>query len=373
MKKIFNKTHLSIATISLSLTACAAFENRMQPIDNYDYLDAEIVEKYQTGSFSHDEQRNNYDLPVLTSPQDEHGYEAPNIDIRPPEQLISVIDGVFLDSSENKKTKILVNALDVSDNTADKVWELLGDYLETNNVEFVSKNNPSKTLETKTFTQTTSHGASFSENVVVKESSYRLNVEEIGGRYGASFTVDALSYSEVNDGNKLPFTLSDKTKRNVELRFVNEFLVYVYQYNASLDQIDNDSQPLSIRLGFDDNNQTAWIADEKFLDTWARLPRLLTLLNFEQVEVDRNLGYMLLEYSEPSDSYWEENNLNKFDLDNGEYFIQLGELSDGTTSIVWLDENKKPLENSKVSEIYLSITEQVREALLLNNQQSQSL
>ena len=45
----------------------------------------------------------------------------------------------------------------------------------------------------------------------------------------------------------------------------------------------------------------------------------------------------------------------------------------GSTSISWLDEDKKPLPDQKVTEIYLSITEQVRNVLLLNDKQTKAL
>jgi len=373
MKKIFNKSHLTLAIIALSLTGCSAFDTRMQPLDDYDYLDGTLVDKYQTGRFSNEESRNSYALPSLTPAQEDNGYVAPNIDIRPPTQLISVIDGVFLDPAETSKSKVLFNALDTSDDMSRKIWDLLDAYLAENNVNFVFKDASLLQLETDVFTQKTSHGASFSKNVVVKESSYRFNVEQTSGRYGASFSVDALSYSENNDGELLPFNLSEKTKRNVELGFINDFLLYVYQQRVLQDEINAESVPLPIRLGFDENNQTAWIVDAKFSDTWIRLPRLTSLLGFETIETDQNLGYMLLQFSEPKKSYWSENNLNEFTLEEAEYFIQLGELNDGSTSILWLDKDKKPLESNKVSEIYLSITDKVRDVLLLKDNQSKPL
>ena len=57
-------------------------------------------------------------------------------------------------------------------------------------------------------------------------------------------------------------------------------------------------------------------------------------------------------------------------LYNGEYFVQLGEVNNGTTSIVWLDDDKKPLSDQQVSDMYISITDYVRGALLENDKQT---
>ena len=157
--------------ITFSLAGCAAFETRMQPLDDYDYLDATTVDKYHTDNHTNDESRNNYDLPELTSLQEENGYLSPNIDIRPPTQLLSVIDGIFLDPSETQKTKVLFNELDVSDNMSTKIWNLLDEYLDQFNVDFVSKNQSLLQLETTPFIQKIKLGSGLTSHTVVKESS----------------------------------------------------------------------------------------------------------------------------------------------------------------------------------------------------------
>jgi len=96
-------------------------------------------------------------------------------------------------------------------------------------------------------------------------------------------------------------------------------------------------------------------------------------MSFEMVQKDKNLGYFLLEFVEQDKAYWNKNNLNPITLASGEYFAQLGELSSGQTSLVWLDSDKKVLSDQEVTDLYLSITNKLRQVILNNEEKTNSL
>ncbi|MEI6897696.1 MAG: outer membrane protein assembly factor BamC [Psychromonas sp.] len=348
--------------VALSLSACVRFETRMQANGDFEYQKVTLTTPYQTGSFSNHEARNQYDLPPLTEQQKVLGMQGIDVDIRPPTQLLAVIDGVLVEHPETGGTKIWFNNVNQNDNIQDNIWSLTKSYLAENNVDIINQNN--QLIETGIFSEQSIFGGFFNENILLKESSYKLTLEEKQAGQGIAITVNALTYAETNDAKELNLILKGRTKQDVELHFINELLEYVYDKKESEKLDSAKTQSLAIKLGFDDNHQSAWIADNEFLDTWNKLPALLTLLNFSIVDFDKNLGYFLLDYSEPSESYWSENNLKPFELDSGEYFIQLGEVTGGTTSIAWLDEDKKPLSDQKITEIYFSITAHIRDAFL---------
>lgn len=354
--------------VALSLTGCVRFENRMNANGSFDYQKTELKSPYKAGDFTNAEARNNFDIPPLTEQQIAVGFQGIDVDVRPPTQLMAVIDGVLLEPTKDGKIKIWFNAFDQNDDMHNKVWQLLESYLAEHNVGIVSKDDTS--LQTGTFIEETIFGSLFDKNTVVRESTYNLSVEKELNGHSVAVIVDALSYSELNEGSELKLNLVGSTKQDIELRFVNDLLKYAYFVKETEQLAGADSKALSIKLGFDDNHQSAWIVENEFLDTWNKLPALFTLLNFEQVDNDKNLGYFLLKYSKPSDSYWVENNLQPFELKSAEYFVQLGEVTGGTTSIVWLDEDKKPLPDQKISDIYISITQYLRGALLENEKQT---
>lgn len=357
--------------VALSLSACARFDTRMQANGSFDYQQVELISPYQTGDFSTNEAREHYDIPALTEQQKIVGLQGSDVDVRPPTQLLAVIDGVLLESNKNGPTKILFNAFNHNEDMQSKVWGVITSYLAEKNIEIVHQD--AFQLQTGILSEQVIFGNYFNENNVLKKSSYKISLEKQPDGQSVVLIVDALSYAETNDEKKLVLKLEGRTKQSIELRFVNHLLEYAYFVNQSEKLAAADNHPLTIKLGFDDNHQSAWIADSEFLDTWRKLPALFTLLNFDIVDHDKNLGYFLLRYKKPDSDYWAENNLTPFDLNEAEYFIQLGEVTGGTTSIVWLDKDKKTLTTDKITKIYLSITGQVREALLEKEKQTKKL
>jgi len=374
MMKLFKSGRVTAGVIvALSLSACARFDARTQANGDFNYAQTPLGKNYQTGHFTQDEARDIYDIPALTEQQKRIGFSSSDVDIRPPTQLIPVIDGVVLERNNSDKTTILFNAFNHTENMKDKVWKILESYIAENNIDVAAKNITLGQIETGIFRQKNSYGNFLSGNDITKESSYRFTLTQSQGELNAALSVEALSYSEKNNDHAVKINLTARSKKSVELRLVNDLLNYAYQLKAASDLQVAGSQPLPIKLGYDDNNQLAWIVDANFLVTWNKLPDLLELLRFEQVESDRNLGYYLVKFKAPNAKYWPENNLNPFELDNAEYFIQLGELNSGSTSMTWLDADKKPLADKKVTEIYFSITDKIREVLLLNENQSKAL
>ena len=369
IKLIQQPRTLSYLVIAFALTGCVRFETRMQANGDFDYQKTQLVDKYQTGEFSNDEARSKFNIPTLTESQKEIGQLAKNVDIRPPTQLMPVIDGVLLETGESQSSKIWFNAFTQDDDINNKVWTLLVSYLAENKIEVASRNKNLSQLQTKVHQQETVYGGSLNESSVIRQSSYRFSLDKQDDGHSVALNVELLTYAESNDGKVLNFKLTDKNKQRIELRFINNLLEFAY--NEQQEKVLNglDKQPLPIKLGFDDNHQIAWIVENEFSDTWRKLPELLTLLHFEIIDADKNMGYFLLKFTTPDSDYWQENSLNSFKLVNAEYFIQLGELVGGETSILWLDEEKKSLSDAKVTEIYLSITEQVRQVLLQNEKQ----
>ena len=373
MIKLFKPSRITASVfVALSLTACARFDTRMQANGPFEYDRYTPHENYQSSGFTNDEARDVYATPVLTEQQKEIGLLSADVDVRPPTQLIPVIEGVVLEANNSGKTTILFNAFNQSENMKVKVWQILESYIAANNIDVVAKNTDRSQIKTALFSEKSSYGTLFSNNVL-RESSYRFTLKQAADGLSVALTVDVLSYSEKNDGNVLKVNLTERTKKSIELRFVNNLLKYAYDLKEKDALQQAGLQPLPIKLGFDDNNKMAWVVDANFLNTWVKFPDLLKLLRFEMVDADKNLGYFLVKFNAPNDSYWPENNLNPFELENAEYFIQLGELNSGSTSIIWLDENKTALADEKVSEIYFSITAKIRDVLLLNEVQSKSL
>jgi len=369
MKKTLSLTKVaSVIIVALSATSCARFDERAQAEGEFNYVDATLTNEYSSGSYTRDEQRDAYRIPVLTEQQKQFGLVGANVDIRPPTQLMTVIEGVSIDP-DAIKTKIWFNSFEQDEEMDQKVWDLLLKYLSVNNATSVQADRASLTIDTGPFIRFVDYG----RNEVREQAEYLLNIEKAADGRSASLTVEVKSYQLMNDDKIAKQVLAARTKHSIEINFINNLLAFGYAQNESSTLQNANEKPLPIKLGFDDNHQTAWIIDTEFINVWDKLPELLSTMSFESVQDDKSLGYFLVEFVPQTDSYWVENNLNPITLEAGEYFVQLGELSNGQTSIIWLDSDKKVLSDQQVTDLYLSITEKLRGVSLGNDVQTKSL
>lgn len=375
MIKLSKKITVILVGVSLlSLASCARFDNRMKADGDFEYQDATLVSNYKTGGFSNKEARNTFVLPTLTATQKKVGALSENVDIRPPTQLIPVLDGVFLDKGRSVAgvTKVLFHAQSANDDMTTKVWGLVKSYLAENKINVASENVTLKEMTTAVNTKKTEYSSFYSGNNVIKKSSYKISVKKGLDKSSAFLSVELLSYEEINNNTPLQFKMTDKSKKDIQLRFINNLLAYGYYEKEARDLKKQGSQPLAIKLGFDDNHQTSWIVNNSFEETWKKLPELLKILHFEVLGGDKNLGLYSVDYSVPGKSYWKENNLKPFELKWGYYYLQLGEIDKNTTSISWLDSDKKQVADQKVTDVYLSITDRVRSAIADKDKQTKS-
>jgi outer membrane protein assembly factor BamC len=354
--------------LTLSVTSCARFEKRAQAEDTFNYETSTLIDNYKTGDFTRDEQRDTHIIPDLSKQQNEFGLMGKDVDIRPPTQLMAVIEGVQLDP-DAIHTKIWFNAFDNDQQMDKKIWDLIIQYLS-------SKNATQMNVDLNTFTIDTGpiiRKAIYSSNEVNEEARYILEVAKATDGRSASLVVDVKSFKQMNNEFEVKQVLAARTKHSIEIDFINDLLQYAYIQKESEKIETTDEKPLPIKLGFDDNHQTAWIIDTNFTNVWNKLPQLLQTMSFEAVQNDKSLGYFLVKFVPQKEAYWAKNNLNPITLSSGEYFAQLGELDNGQTSLVWLDADKKILPDQDVTNLYLSITDKLRTVILNNDIQTKPL
>lgn len=361
----------SAIILTLTVTGCVRFDNRTQAEGEFDYQEVTLIDSYNSGDFTREEERRTYIIKPLTEQQVALGLQAEQVDIRPPSQLVPVLDGVLLDR-DLSQTKVWINAFKDNEQIEQKSWDLVLQYLTANNTTPISADRSALTIETGPVISQREYG-SWGKNIVRDEAEYNLTFEKGDDGRSMSLLVDVQSFKQLNDGVAVKQVLESRTKRGIEINFINDLLrfAFIKKESEALNSLDN--KPLPIKLGFDDNHQTAWIIDTDFLDAWRKLPDLLKLMSFDLVQEDKNLGYFLVEFKPQNTEYWIANNLNPINLEKAEYFVQLGELTGGETSLVWLDEDKKPLADEVVSDLYLSITDSIRSVILDKDIQTKSL
>jgi outer membrane protein assembly factor BamC len=361
----------SLVILTSAVTGCARFDNRTKAEGNDEYQEVSLIEKYDTGTYSNVEQRPTFDIKPLTKEQEVNGVNGKEVDIRPPTQLMPVLDGVLLDP-DLTQTKILFNAFKQEGNIQEKVWNVILQYLASKNATSVESNHNTLTIDTGPVINERSFGM-LSKNTIREEGRYTLQLAVGADKRSVSLTVDVQDFKDENDGETITHLLNGPSKRNLEVGFINDVLAFAYVKQESEALIASDTKPLPIKLGFDETHQTAWIVDANFTEVWNKLPSLLSLMSFSPVEDDKNLGYFLVKFDRQDAEYWKERNLNPIYLPEGEYYVQLGELTGEDTSITWLDSDKKSLSAQQVAELYLSITDNIRSVILNKDIQTKPL
>ncbi|MDA7745930.1 outer membrane protein assembly factor BamC [Psychromonas sp.] len=363
----FSKITLAIA-LTLTVSSCARFSERTQAESHFNYLNDKLINKYNTGEFSREEQRSTFDITALTEEQKKLGLLGNQVDVRPPTQLIPVLDGVLLDP-DPIQTKVWFNAFAQEDNIEQTIWDLMLEYLAFRNATSMTSDRAALTFDTGPLINERVYGR-YSKNYVYEEGNYKLQLFKGGDALSLGMSVDVQSYQELNDDVPIAQILEGETKRSIELAFINDVMKFAFMKKESEALKASDGKPLPIKLGFDDSHQTAWIIGTNFLDTWMKLPKLLSLMSFTMVEEDQNLGYFLVDFDSQNAEYWTENNLNPIELEEGEYFVQLGEMTGGDTSVLWLNADKQPLSDQQITDLYLSITSNIRSVVLEKDTQS---
>ena len=351
------KTASAILLI-LSVSACTRFENKSKAEGTLEYENAILTDEYKSGDFTRDEQRSTYKIQDLTAQQNQFGLSGKDVDIRPPAQLLAVIDGVILDS-DAIETKVWFTALDENELQEQKIWDLVLQYLNTKNATMLKADHSSLIIDTGPIIRQYNFVQS---NDVYEKANYELRFAKSieGGSF--SLAVDVKNYQQINSEIPVKQVLKARTKHSIEIRFINDLLRFAYlqKEKQSAENKNLNTQPLPIKLGFDDNHQTAWIIDTSFVDVWNKLPNLLQIMGFTPIKDDVSLGYFFVKFVSQDTTYWNENELNPISLEEGKYYAQLGELDNGQTSLVWLDEDKKVLSDQEVTNLYLSITKKLR-------------
>lgn len=361
----------SLVILTSAVTSCARFDERTQAEGDIEYQRATLIEKFDNGDFSRKENRSNFDIQKLSKQQDKLGLTGKEVDVRPPDQLMPVLDGVLLDP-DLTQTKVWFNAFKQENEMQQKVWDLTLQYLASKKSTSVSADRESLAITTGPVVSERSYGT-LSKNNIHDEATYHLQLSEGTDSRSVSLLVDVQSYQQKNDGVQVKQILEGRSKRSIEIRFINDMLNFAYLKQESEALKAADNKPLPIKLGFDENHQTAWIIDAEFIAVWRKLPSLLKLMSFNAVDDDKNLGYFLVKFEPQDAQYWTQRNLNPIDLEEGEYFVQLGELTGGDTALTWLDADKKKLSDQQITQLYLSITDNIRSVILENDIQTKPL
>ena len=258
------KIRFACCLCALTLTGCSNFSKRMQANGPFDYTGSQLSSNYQTGDFTNHEARDIFSVPELTQAQSNIGSLTSDVDIRPPAQLIPLIEGVSLQTIQQSPSKVRFNVFKNDNDISATVWELLLGYLIEKNISIQSQDESTKTLQTDVFTHNQIFGSFLNKKEFSQEASFQFSLEEGINGHSVILNVELLTYIEMNDYKPLEFNYSKQSKSNIELHFINDLLNFAYKLDKINTLKEMDAKPLAIKLGFDDDHQIFWYVDLYF-------------------------------------------------------------------------------------------------------------
>ncbi|MFO6422207.1 outer membrane protein assembly factor BamC [Motilimonas sp. KMU-193] len=354
---MLNRQKILVGGVLLAILAgCSSPESRKQAVNDFDYLDASLATPLSTEGVGELEQDPTYKIPALgTNASGE--YLGKKVDVRSPSQVLPVLQGTYVDESSDKVTVTFTEAIR-GGTMKDDVWTLMLNFLAQQNVATVSLDKGRGELVSDYFTFEETFGSFWNKTRFRSKEQYKFYLKESSSSRSASLAVELLDVTESIDGdvNKGPLTVAEKNR--YETNMINRLLVFALAEHQRLvgasQSVDNR---VPIELGFDANGLPAWVTTVSYDKVWQKLPLALGALNFEEEASNKTLGFYRMSFKQPSESFWKEQGVRRFDLDRGDYIFQLGQSQDGQTLVTIFDKDKKPLSVQQVSSMYLSIAD----------------
>ncbi len=328
MKKV-----VSFISIGL-LAACSASPEQLQSAnDSYQKSDASLptFAPLSGGGVNLPQADDTYALPAVRIAK------GAQVDIRPPTIPLAIINHSFT-RFDGERAIIVYPEQQASIYNLQQIRRLLkeeGIGVEINGATLISDWAPLDRLDE-------------SENTQI-----RYQVEHIHAQGSSAL---AVSVSQMRrDGILFTPTLAEK-QRYASTR-LNRFVSSLTgAYNQQIQALENQNTgPISSALGRDMNGRAALVLNASFNRAWEKLGTVLPKVGFNIEEETVGRGQRELKYSELDKGEWSAFGINRPQLDNGTYYMQLSTLG-SQSSIVITDEDGKTLPNEEINAIYQALS-----------------
>ncbi len=364
---MLNKQKILVGGVLLAMLAgCSSPESRKQAVKSFDYLDASLATPLTTEGVGELAQDPTYKIPAIGSGA-RADYLGQKVDIRSPSQVLPILQGTYVNESADRVTVTFTEAVR-GGTVKDDVWTLMLNFLAQQNVATLSLDKERGEMVSDYFVFDESFGSFWSKTHYRSKEQYKFYLSESASARSASLGVELLDVTESIDGDVNKEALTTAEKNRYETNMINRLLVFAlaeHQRLAGAAQTADNRVP--IELGFDANGLPAWLTTVEYEKVWNKLPLALAALNFEQEASNKTLGFYRMSFKQPSEKFWKEQGVRRFDLDKGDYLFQLGQSQDGQTLVTIFDKDKKPLSVQQVSSIYLSIADLMQKQMQVEN------
>ncbi len=155
---------------------------------------------------------------------------------------------------------------------------------------------------------------------------------------------------EKSDGTELIDGLNRFEPARFTAQMANK-LIASYSQDLKAKNNINDPNSINIELGHDNNNLSSWIVKASFKDTFKALEQLFIDYEIKIDKYSSTKGEIKVSYDEFDPEFWEENNIEPWGLESGDYLFKIG-VYDNMTTISLYDKHDQPVDSAVTIRMY---------------------
>ncbi|PMK04987.1 outer membrane protein assembly factor BamC [Vibrio sp. 10N.261.55.A7] len=319
----FSRQLVMTSLAVLVLSACSSDpSSRRQAKDDFEYMDTPEFTEWKFLEGAEPNFYDDYEIPK----GDFNGELGQAVDIRPPQQILELVPGARVESTNSDVTLWLLKKEE-----ADKVWETALIMLEEQNIKL--REQTEKRVETDWTTW-----ESEDEDTVLGSRTEFTHVES-NNRYG--FKVALIEWRE--DNTIEPVSATNKERYNVLLTNLVMARYDLELREEAARKAEELVKQIPITMGTDRSGLPVIIARTPYNVMWQRLPTLLPEMGFTIEGRNQSQGNIKAKYAAPDDDFWEDIGVKPVELKGGTYTFLFGDLGN-RTSINVTDSAGKPVE-----------------------------
>ncbi|MDC0611079.1 outer membrane protein assembly factor BamC [Vibrio sp.] len=310
----------TLAVLVLSACSNNAVE-RKQADDDFAYLNAQSLQDWKYPRNALPESSSLYQIP-----QGQYkGSTGTDVDIRPPQEILTLLSGVRVDQRSNTAELWMVK-----NGTADKIWREITQWLNASGASFTEQS--SSVIQTSWVTWSPED----EPNPVL--GRYQFEKLQKTGQDGIQ-----VKLLELKQGSQSLSQNESMVDRYTAVMANNIVTHYDDKQRADeANRIRSQMNNIAVQMGSDRSGLPVIIARAPYNVLWERLPDAIIRINMAIQDRTQSQGSIKVDYTTPDDDVWASFRVEPLPLKKGSYTLLLGDLGN-RTSINLTDSKGKPV------------------------------
>lgn len=282
------------------------------------------------------------------------------IDITAPIQILDSIPG----SVSTLKNNVAVMSVDTYEsgyeNYDNILWDKFLNYLKTNNIGIEKIDSLNNTLSTGwfsvdvNFNRITPKMLADNDDLEEYRVKYDVAIKSVPEKHIVQMAAALTNFKVYHQGDRIYADPDSFVQSRYSSLFLNDFISSLHGGSAATGDSGvtvAHTGYITASLGRDKNGQYAWIINADYETVWSRFIKMLPACGFEVLLNEKTRGIVDVDYDEPSDSFFTNNGIDNYVIEDDKYRFQVG-IENGKTVITIFNNLKQPLSDDLFLKMY---------------------